>query len=76
MTELLTIGASRARLLEIARQVHDAFGPLGPGEHTELVIDAQTNSTAATEVQITFSNDDAEPQDEGFAGDEVTVDLW
>lgn len=73
MTDI-TIGASRKRLLEIADQLKEAFGAGSTG-HTDTVVYAHHNSAAKGEVVLTFSNDDAEPGDGGYQGDEIIVDI-
>jgi hypothetical protein len=69
MTDIYVSG-SRKALLAVADQIKDTFADTAG--HTETTIYAKPNSTTSTdEYRISFSNDDAEPDDGGYQGDTV-----
>jgi hypothetical protein len=68
------IYADRETLLKIAEQIRIAFE--GTSGHTDTVVYGKPNSILSSDgISVTFSNDDSEPDDGGYQGGEVLVDV-
>jgi hypothetical protein len=71
MTTTVFIGASRAKMLQLAEDIKSAFS----GDGADIVeVEAETNDSRRAPITLSFSNDDMEDRDD-LAPDMVLVDV-